>query len=140
MAGKRDRVSNMAESGKIKSNSVQDSRTTSERLVSWGGRVVRVISKKEADAKIDKLTAPKRGSSKTYDLPNGFKVNVVHRGVNGDVNEFYVTTSKNGETRNGAYYAQYLKNGGYAGPYSMVSSSKEEAFDNVKKWMKGLIK
>ena len=130
----------MAESGKIKENNATASRTATNRVMNVNGRAVRIISKKEADAKIDKFTAPKRGASKSYDLPNGYKVNVIHRGVNGNVNEFYVDTYKDGERRDGVYYAQYLKNGGYAGPYSMVASSKDEAFDNVKKWMKGLIK
>ena len=116
------------------------SRVQQDRVVSIAGVPTRIVSKEQAHAKIDKFTAPKRGASKKYTLANGYEVSVTHRGVNRDRNEFIVDTYKNGERRDGVYYAQYLANGGYAGPYSSVASSKEEAFDNVKKWMKGLIR
>ena len=130
----------MSESGKIKANSGQVSRPTSERIVNVNGRSVRIISKKEADAKIDKFTAPKRGVAKDYDAPNGYRFHVLHRGVNGRRNEFFGTAYKNGKELGGGYYAQYVTDGSYPGRYSVVSSSKEEAFDNIKSWMKSHIR
>ena len=85
----------------------------------------------------DKLTGPRLGQHKSVALPSGWNLNILHRYVNNGINEYYVNASKDGVgTTN--YYSQYTADGRYPGAYSTVRGSRADAFDDIKRWAKGL--
>ena len=102
---------------------------------------------KQSDMRsVEKMAGPKLGDSKVIELSNGMQISIRHRRVSDDINEYTIGLYEGSDRMNSyaSFYSQYLSKGGYAGPYSTVSSNKGEAFDKIKReakyWVDYLMK
>lgn len=107
-------------------------------LSNWRNDVSRVNH--ETISAIGRIKPPALGDHKQLYLPNGWDVSIRHRRVGGNVNEYYVSVSKDDDYESpNTYYSQYVNDGSYPGEYSTVRGSKNESWDDIKDWMRYLI-